>query len=313
MKLITLLAATLFLQAQAFAGVKVIYGQDNRKDVYQVHNPLFLKLAKSTAGMIPVNLFKRSAEANCFDLHGTPSLEAGQNVCPSESFSQQPLAPSCSGFLVGPDTLITAGHCYKSFDTPENVCKDFAWVFEYDVKSPTHNPTQNIPLNNIYLCKQVLSAELNYNYDFAIIKLDRKVVGREPLKFRSSGKISNHTQLVVIGHPSGLPMKISDGGKVTKNNEYTRFSTTLDTFHGNSGSAVFDAKTGLLEGILIMGKNDYQPSIPGNPNSCMVVNKCDDFGNNCSAGTDTGPVAYGEIVLRINSFQKDLNSALKMN
>jgi V8-like Glu-specific endopeptidase len=302
---------TIASNIQVQAGVDVIYGKDNRKDVYQVNNALFLNLAKSTAGMVSLSKFAKTADRFLLDIVNAPSLERGQNVCASESFSQQPLAPTCSGFLVGPDTLITAGHCYRSFDTPENVCKSFGWVFEYDMKSPTHNPTKNISLSNIYLCKRVIAAKLDKDFDYAIIKLDRKVVGREPLKFRSSGKISNSASLVVIGHPSGLPMKISDGGKVTRNVSPTQFSTTLDTFHGNSGSAVFDAKTGMLEGILIQGKNDYQPSKKDDPRSCLVVNVCDNTGNNCTAGNDSGPVQWGEVVLRMSALQSELTNALK--
>lgn len=304
--IITLLSMTF----SAVAGPKVIYGQDDRKDVYQTTNALHLSLAKSSAGMIKKSMFVKGAIANTFDLKDTTTLERGQNVCTSEKFSQQSLAPICSGFLVGPDTLITAGHCYNSFDTPENVCKSFSWVFDYEMKSASSNPTKGISIANIYNCKSVSKAQRDNLYDFAVIKLDRKVVGRTPLKYRTTGKLSNSASLVVIGHPTGLPTKISANGKVTLNSELTRFSTTLDTFHGNSGSAVFDAATGLIEGILIMGKNDYRPSISGNPRSCQVSNICDETASNCTAGVETGTIAKGEVVLRIDKILTHISSAL---
>lgn len=308
----TLTAITLILGlSTANASIKVIYGEDNRKDVYQVSNAMHLTLAQATAGMIHLGKVAKSPSAGVLDLSNTSTLEAGQNVCPTEAFSQQLTAATCSGFLVGPDTLVTAGHCFKSFETPESVCKSFAWVFDYNMTSETHDPTKDISIKNVYLCKKVVVAKLDSNDDYAVIKLDRKVLGREPLKFRTSGKIADTTSLVVIGHPSGLPTKISDGGKVTRNVENTRFSTTLDTFHGNSGSAVFDSKTGIIEGILIQGKNDYRPSISGNPWSCKVVNKCSDNGTNCSAGQDNGGVMWGEVVLRITQATADINLALK--
>ncbi len=302
---------SLLITINAQAGIDVIYGQDNRQDIYQVSNSLHLKLAKATAGMVSAAMFQRSSDRNFFNLKDVPTLERSQNICPSESFSQQATAAMCSGFLVGPDTLVTAGHCFKTFSTPEQVCKSFAWVFDLDMKSSSHNPTSKIPLSNIYLCKQVVAAELSNVADFAVIKLDRKVVGREPVKYRTSGKISNSTELVVIGHPSGLPTKVAPGGKVTKNIEPTRFSTTLDTFHGNSGSAVFDAKTGMVEGILIQGKTDYIVSNKNDPKSCMVLNKCDENGNNCMNGVEAGPIQWGEVVLRLDqvlpAIQKSLN------
>ena len=115
---------------------------------------------------------------------------------------------------------------------------------------------------------------------------------------------------MVIGHPTGLPTKISANGKVNLNTEVTRFSTSLDTFHGNSGSAVFDAVTGQVEGILIMGKNDYRPSILSNPNSCQVANLCDESANNCSAGLESGVIGHGEVVLRIEKLKTLITKAL---
>jgi hypothetical protein len=116
---------------------------------------------------------------------------------------------------------------------------------------------------------------------------------------------------VVIGHPTGLPTKISPEGKITRNVEKYTFSANLDTFHGNSGSAVFDANTGVVEGILIQGRNDYVPSRSNDPKSCMIVNKCDENGKRCSAGNEGGTVAFGEVVLRIETIAGRVKEALK--
>lgn len=311
MKLALTLSILSLTSLSAFAGKEVVYGKDNRQDLYEVTNSLHKKLAQSTAGMVDVRHFKKSSRNGYFDLEYTETLEDGMNVCPSESFSQQYLAPNCSGFLVSPDTLVTAGHCYKTKSGTDEACKGSAWLFGYDMKSPSHNPTKDIPLENVYLCKKVMFAELNSTMDYAIIKLDRPVVGREPLKFRSAGKISDSTSLVVIGHPTGLPTKISPAGKVTRNNNQTTFSTTLDTFAGNSGSAVFDAVTGQVEGILIQGKTDYIPSKAKDPKSCQVVNTCDDRGGNCAGGEEYGTVQWGEVVFRIETVAKAIHQAIK--
>lgn len=294
----------------ALAGVNVIYGTDDRKEVYETNNAAHRKLAQSTAGMVDVRMFSQGLKSGLFNLNNAQTLERAQNVCASEKFSQQPLAPICSGFLVGPDTLVTAGHCYNTYGTPEDNCKKFAWVFDYGYKTATDDPTKNLTINNIYRCKSVAAVRRDQSFDYAIIKLDRPVVGRQPLKFRTSGKVESSAPMMVIGHPTGLPTKIAAGGKVTYNVSPTFFSTTLDTFHGNSGSAVFNSTTGQVEGILVMGKTDYQPSIPSNPRSCQVVNKCDANAQNCSAGAESGVVGNGEVVLRIEAIAALITKAI---
>lgn len=301
----------LILSNNTQAGVNVVYGKDNRKDIYQVKNKLFLELASSTAGRVSLKKLRKSSIPDFYEISSTSTLEQELNLCTSESFAQQPVMTHCSGFLVSPDTIVTAGHCYKTSDSPEKVCKSFAWVFGLHMNSSNHDPTRNIPQENVYRCKKVVAAELTESLDFAVIKLDRPVVGRNPLKYRTSGTVSTSQSLVVIGHPSGLPTKISDDGKVIRN-EYNFFTTNLDTFLGNSGSAVFDANTGVIEGILTQGKTDYIPSNKRNPQSCVVVNKCDNDTRNCTDDLNEGMTKWGEVVFKIREVIPSINKSIQL-
>ena len=279
---------------------RVVYGEDNRKDLFEVTNPLYLKLAKSTAAMVKKEYLRDNGDS--YSSRIGANLEDGLGVCPSERFADQPLLSNCSGFLVGKDTIITAGHCYNG--DYERLCEESVWVFDYKMADHKSINLTSIQKSNVYKCKSVVKQVLNGNEDFAVIKLQKEVSGREPLKYRKTGKISNDAKLVVIGHPSMMPLKVSGGGTVLRNYDRFQFTTTLDTFQGNSGSAVFDSETGLLEGILVSGKTDYIPSIENNPQSCKVVNTCDMQGNNCD-GTDRGSLAVpGENVTRITTVHK---------
>lgn len=100
--------------------------------------------------------------------------------------------------------------------------------------------------------------------------------GVSPLKFRESGTAGDGEQLVVIGHPSGLPTKIAGGAKI-RSGEAAYFTANLDTFGGNSGSAVFNATTGIVEGILVRGELDYVSDIVDGK-VCKRANKCSDDG-----------------------------------
>lgn len=281
---------------------KVIYGEDNRRDLFEVTNPKILKLAKSTAAMIDLNLLEK--EGDFFKIWRNITLEEGLNICSSERFSDQPLAANCSGFLVKEDIIITAGHCYSG--NMSNGCNTHAWVFDFAMENSNKVNMDAISNDNVYRCKKVLKVQYDRKQDFAVIQLDRKVKGREPLKYRTKGKVSNHSNLLVIGHPSMLPTKVSPGGTVISNSGVYQFTTTLDTFQGNSGSAVFDLKTGTVEGILVSGKTDYVPTRPQDPSSCLVVNNCDMKGNNC-VGKDSGSVeVLGENVMRITSLTQHI-------
>jgi V8-like Glu-specific endopeptidase len=311
MKKTILLLTLLALNAQASVeNIEVVYGDDNRHDLYEVRNPMFLKLAKSTAGMIPKERLRKRSDGT-LQLTDKKSLADRKNVCPDERFSQQVTAPECSGFLVGPDLLVTAGHCYFAMGNPEGDCRDNVWVFDYAIDRTGKNPASKILTRDVYECKKIVAGKYDRLGDYTLIQLDRKVLGRQPLQFRQRGILPAATPLVVMGHPSGLPLKISDKASVTKNANKNTFSTTLDTFQGNSGSGVFNSRTGLLEGILIQGKTDYLLKDKNNPNSCYVLNVCDNRARNCSAGDETGSIAKGEVVLRIDVIKDVIQRALE--
>ena len=72
--------------------------------------------------------------------------------------------------------------------------------------------------------------------------------------------------LVLIGHPSGLPTKIAPDASVLKTLTNS-FVSNVDAFSVNSGSGVFHAVTGEIEGILSSGRQDYD----GKGNCTSVV------------------------------------------
>jgi V8-like Glu-specific endopeptidase len=137
----------------------------------------------------------------------------------------------------------------------------------------------NVKEENVYKCKKIISRALSRfdKNDYALIELDRVASNITPLKFRTSGKVSQNDKLVVIGHPSGLPTKIADGAYV-KSLSGKYFSANLDTYGGNSGSAVFNETTGEVEGILVRGATDYVSR-----GGCRVSNR---LGNDEGDGED---------------------------
>lgn len=263
--------STLFAKPHTVGENRVVYGDDNRKDVYESTDALYRDLASSTAAMIENSNMTQMNLAETVKIVSKTLEQRG--VCSDEKFAKQLTAASCSGFLVGEDLLVTAGHCVESMAD----CQNYSWVFDYAHLTSEVNKHE-VDKNNVYKCVSIIERKLDRatRDDYALVKLDRSVHGKVPLKFRTQGKIADNTQLVVIGHPTGLPTKIADEAFVRTNRNSYYFVTNLDTFGGNSGSAVFDSKTGEVEGILVRGETDYERDSVKNcdrPKVCKM-NEC---------------------------------------
>lgn len=243
----------------------LIYGEDDRYEVDQYPNADFRDKASAVAMRVSNRrLSEDRLDSSLINFPHRKLKNAIPNLCASERFTDQLSVGDCSGFLVAPNLLVTAGHCMNS----DAECSGHKWVFDYK------EGTTQFKKRDVYSCKKIISQKYTYTdqevSDYAVIELDRVVSDRTPLTRRKFGRVGLHTKLVVIGHPLGLPMKISDGAKVSRMNELERerkfhswrmranyFTANLDSYGGNSGSPVFNQKTGKVEGILIQGADDF--------------------------------------------------------
>lgn len=266
MKFLTLLALT-FVTAQGFAKTpitvvpKVIYGTDDRMDVFESSDNLMKELSLSTAAQI-LNPDIIEKKDGTITIKGDTLQQSG--MCKEERFSSQPTAANCSGFLIAEDKLVTAGHCVTSVDD----CKNHKWVFDFANKD-SEKKNFVFTKDQVFTCTSIIERkkDVGAGADYAVVKLDRKVTGRTPLKYRTEGKLADDAVLTVIGHPTGLPLKITSAADMRNNTNDTFFVMNSDTYGGNSGSAVVDARTGIVEGILVRGDTDFQRA-PGQ--NCMI-------------------------------------------
>lgn len=281
---LTITTLALLLSQQAVAKSKVLYHYDSRLDVEDSPNPAYRELAKSTAAQIPWSELDKGKVNTTFT--NPETLTEAFNICPSERFSDQLAMANCSGFLVGPDLLVTAGHCIIPKSKGGDQCEKFAWVFDY-----TRESEGVMSSESVYGCKEVLDHALDGNAkkDYALVRLDRPVLDRAYLEVRTEGEVATGTDLLMAGHPSGLPTKVADAATVRSSRHDEYFTADVDAFGGNSGSAVMDAQTGVVEGILVRGSRDYFYS---RNKGCYETNLCDDIG-----GFGCG----GESVSRITS------------
>lgn len=257
------------------AGDTVIAGQDDRKDIHELEDDaqgdLQRKLTAST--VILTDKSDLTKNGNGTWTLSTTAFRQQENEfkpvlppCSGEKFANQQIGGWCSGFLVGPDIIVTAGHCGGT----ESKIKNTAYVFGFQASSTTDPGRQVFDDNQVYFGKELLAFDLSTSGDFAIVRVDRAVTspGAEALTIRTSGTPSVGTNLGVIGYPSGLPVKIAFGeNTVLMRDEDPWLIANLDTYGGNSGSPVF-GKDGTVEGILVRGATDYLFE-----NSCFKSNK----------------------------------------
>ncbi|HXT00173.1 MAG TPA: serine protease [Elusimicrobiota bacterium] len=264
MRNVLALAAALVAASPAAAQfhTKVIYGTDTRIDLYQTDSAQLRALADSTVALFQAgNVTASNGVASL----ATQSYAQQYGLCPEEPFYEQQVGAFCSGSLVAPDIIMTAGHCVP---TPEE-CAGIKFVFGFAVKAKGALP-QSVPESEVYGCKELIGRQqMGAGPDWALVRLDRPVAGHQPLKLNLTGRIVDGAEVLVIGHPAGLPTKIAGGAHVRDASKDGYFVANLDTYGGNSGSAVFNSQTGLVEGILVRGEQDYVQK-----GDCRVSNVC---------------------------------------
>ncbi|MEY4630778.1 MAG: hypothetical protein RIQ81_898 [Pseudomonadota bacterium] len=269
------------------ADPKGIYGEDGRKDVYEANlSSRARKLADATAIRVSESGVKLEKDGS-FNLLPTTFRDL-YKVCADERFASQPLVGNCSGFLIGPDLLATAGHCIRDLD----FCKSKLWVFGFMLDEKDKDLSR-AKAEDVYRCAEIKHLALRNpgvnNMDLAVIRLDRPVQGREPVALNGK-EAAPGDRLLMMGYPTGLPLKVTgDERTVIRSPEQDDagnqfWLSNLDGFVGNSGSPVFRAHDLSLVGVFVFGDKDFSAD-----GDCRKsIRRGDDEG----AGERIVPVSY---------------------
>jgi trypsin-like peptidase len=203
---------------------RAIYGTDDRRDLYQVAETELRKVADSVVALVAVSDLHQRRDGR-YKL-STTRYRDDYELCPSEPFFDQPLGCDCTGFLVAPDIIATAGHCVRSMRRLNKI----RFVFGFHMLDRERARTEFLP-DDVYQGASILAREEDEDTgaDWALVRLARPVRDHEPLRIRASGKIANSRSIFVVGHPNGLPTKIADGANVRDNRRRAYFVANLDT------------------------------------------------------------------------------------
>lgn len=239
----------------------IIYGEDDRLDVYEHPDEKLKAIAQSSiVALIPRNHFVRTASGESAIF--TRPLNEAFEVCEEERFAKQPTAADCSGVLIDDDLVLTAGHCFQG----DHACDQYSFVFDYYYTAERTLATMG--WGDIFGCRKVVHRTVSAvgtspRIDYAVIQLDRPAVGRVPVTLREAPLVAGEP-LATIGCVSGLPAKIDSGSQVldTRPPHEDYFLLDSDTFSGSSGSGVFDAEANLV-GVLVRGGADYEKRADG--------------------------------------------------
>ncbi|MDD7942028.1 RICIN domain-containing protein [Actinomycetospora lutea] len=266
------------------AGQKVIYGVDDRADLFTVNDSQVLADADATVALFARNDVVDNGDGT--STLRTTSYAVARNLCQGERFRDQVIGAFCSGYLVAPDLIATAGHCIDAAGVP-----DVRFVFGFRMTDAT-TVTTRIPTNDIYRGVELVGrAEDSAGTDWSLVRLDRPVPNRRPVRIRLAGKVAKDLPLHVIGHPSGLPAKYAPGATVRDTNPAAFFVANLDTYGGNSGSAVFGSETHRVEGTLVRGETDFVAQGPCNVSLVCPSTGC--RGEDCTRTTEFAPLVPG--------------------
>ena len=272
-----------------------LYGEDDRYDFFAA-DPKYIKFFKNSVALIEqerLTLTESTSGTAYWEIRGDHHGRAN-NLCRSERYYDQLGAAFCSGVLIQPDVVLTAGHC---FDSPEE-CQTAKFVFGFHQLAQDISPT-TARLEDVYECKEMIYwVNKRVSPDFALIRLTQKVSNREPATLRLSRRILKNEAIFAVGYSKGLPAKLANNAVVRKAlPERSYFEANLDVYYNNSGSPVYNEVSGVLEGILLSGEEDFSYD---RKLQCYRSKQC----------TNTG--CKGETVMRISEIlphlpQNELN------
>ncbi|MBN1303478.1 MAG: trypsin-like peptidase domain-containing protein [Anaerolineales bacterium] len=283
-------------EAPATESPGVFYGEDNRLEPYDTGvSDLQREMAANVALLVrPSAVTLNNGRATLT----APTLDQKYGpFCPGQQFIDQAVPGFCTGFLVAPNVLVTAGHCVKDADA----CENTRFVFGYQMRR--YGRPALVPASSVYECETlVTSVREPEGADYAIVILDR-ATDLPGLVYAVDDPVEEGEAVLVIGHPSGLPVKVTNDVMVLETDDNRScFVLNSDTFGGNSGSPVIEYDDpARVVGLLVRGEADYVTDPLSSP-ACVRVKTCAWDASDCK----------GEEAVKMSALHTDILKALEM-
>lgn len=261
-------------------------------DAFLAERPHFPNIFKIAQDLEVAASFYRGSEAEKLNPEGLEALVRDMDHVSMDDFSsriQLIERTVCSirlettsgkrffgtGFLVGPDLLLSNYHVFKLLiKTPEAVRK-CRFLFDYkssntglELGLAAENPVVAYsPVSTIENAEDINTAWPAGQFDYALVQLERKI-GLEPFGINESGMpldmatpdnrpprrhwitaraqsltlVPHQSKLFIAQHPKGSPMKFNVGNVLGIHPHGLRLRYDVNTEGGSSGSPVFNEK-----------------------------------------------------------------------
>ncbi len=221
------------------------YGNDDRQQIRDANDPRVAQWARSIAIIVNRDILTSSGPGRL--AANVPTLGEKQNLCRGERFADEPVLGFCSSYLVAPDLVATAGHCFKS-----TLCEEMAFVFDF-YQGGASGDVSAIPKSSVFHCKELVARQYDGALDYAVVRLDRPVTNRTPFPLQGPPPAVG-ARVALLGFPSGILGKVDLAGKVVRV-EGNRIRTSVDSFPGHSGGVMIDMTTGRAFGVHVEGSS----------------------------------------------------------
>lgn len=259
------------LAGPADEGAADVWGEDNRQERYQLAAPAHRAAAQAGVALVAAQTLLPQSDGSY--ANRSPTLGTRDNLCSNQRFTTQPTMAFCSGTLIGPDVVLTAGHCMVG------ACANIAVVLHYAYEERPADPfgvTQQIAAQNVYRCAEVLAVSqpgadrVNPGPDYAILRLDRAVTVAAPAAIAATAP-ADPARAFLVSHPNSLPQKIGAGNWWLPATGARYIEHTAPGRPGASGGGLFNQR-GELIGVHARG--DGQPYVRSAFGNCNMVPQC---------------------------------------